>query len=237
MINQKRAVSHIEMAVSFGIFAMFTLWLMIYLNPIRNQDISNVLIDTVEDAIIQNTTISLLEAPVSAQASSFCFKINNTFGTTDRTKIFLRDANDKVLKFDIPDPQNISIETSGNFYHLYYADAQFTSPSLGGMPCLSLNSSQYNYTSTRMDSPLLLSRLTILKQLYDTEYNELKEELHFPVNSDFSIVINNLVTQQVVIQMQTSKPKKVEILAREIPVEIIYSDGEIIKAIMNIQAW
>lgn len=237
MINKKRAMAHIEMAISFGMFALFTFWLIVYLNPIRNQNISNVLIDTIENEIITNTSIELLEVPVNTVVLGPCIKIKNPFNTTTEESVFVKDAYDNLIRFKFPDTQNISIATSGNFYKIYYANTQFNSLALGSEPCVSLNSSQFNYTSTRLSSPLLISRLEVIKWSYDNNYDWLKEQFNLPRISDFSINITNLATRQNLFEMKKKKPRRVEVIAKEIPVEIIQRDGSMLKAIMNIQVW
>lgn len=236
---KKRAVSHIEMVISFGIFALFTFWLIVFLNPVRNQNISTVLMDTIQKSIIANATLEVLEVPATVQPTPICFTINNPFDTLSRDNIVVTDANGAPLQFDLVDSQsaNISIGTNGNFYRISYAITQFTSSSLGGASCPYLAPSQFAYTSTRTYTPLFIPRLERIKDLYDQDYEQLKEELNLPRIADFSINITNLETHQNLFEMSKTKPKKVEVIAREVPIEVMLRDGSIIKSIMNIQVW
>ncbi len=238
MVNKKRGMAHIEMAISFGMFALFTFWLIVFLNPVKNQSISNVLIDTVERGIIRNASLDVAEVPVNAvaPANASRLKIKNPFNTTLTSNMFVRDVNDKLLKFSFPEPGNISIEKSGIFYRLYYGDATFNPPLLSG-PCTALNPNQMNYTSARVSTPLFIARVEYVKWLYENNYDALKDEFSFPHTSDFSINITNLLTKQNLFEMRKTKPQRVDVIAREIPVEIIQRDGSIIRAIMNLQVW
>ena len=238
MSNKKRGIAHIEMAISFGMFALFTFWLIVYLNPVKNQNISNVLIDTVERGIIRNASIDVASVPVNAiaPAAATCFKIKNPFNTTNTSNMFIRDVNDKLLKFSFPESGNISIEKSGIFYRLYYGDATFNPPSLSGT-CPALNSSQMNYTSARVSTPLFIARLEYIKWLYENDYDALKDSFSFPHSSDFNINITNLLTKQNLFEMKRAKPQRVDVVARELHVEIIQRDGSMIRSMMNLQVW
>ncbi len=237
MVNKKRGMAHIEMAISFGMFVLFTFWLIVFLNPVKNQSISNVLIDTVERGIIRNASIDVAEVPVNtAPVISTCLKIKNPFNTTNTSNMFVRDVSDKLLKFSFPEPGNISIEESGIFYRLYYGDATFNPPLLSGS-CTALSPKQMNYTSARVSTPLFIARVEYIKWLYESDYDALKDEFSFPHSSDFNINITNLLTRQNLFEMRKTKPQRVEVVAREIPIQIIQRDGSMIRAIMNLQVW
>lgn len=233
----KKAASHIEMVISFVMFALFVFFLLIYLNPIRNQNISGVLLDAIERNIEENASINLIEIPLSLKGSAdLCFLLPNPFDTTNPQNIFAKDSNGTVLKFAL-DGGNIKIEKKINFYYLYYGDAVFNTLPLELISCTILNSSDYVYTAPRIYDLFFMPRIEGIKDDYTTDYYKLREEFNFPLNYDFAINITDSTTMQSVISMSIKKPEKMEILAREFPIEILYSDGKIINAVMNIQVW
>jgi hypothetical protein len=235
MNYKKRGMAHLEMAISFGLFALFTFWLILYLNPIRNQNISNVLIDSIQRNVLENTSISVIEIPVSVNAPSSCFRLQNPFDTDERTNIFVEDEGGSPLDFAIL-PGKIEIENQGSFYRLYYAEVNFDSIALSST-CPDLNATQFSYMSTRMISPLYIVRIEDLYNRYYSDYPDLKEQFNYPANSDFALNITNLLTKQSLFDMKMSKPSRVEVIAREIPIEIMQRDGSMIKAIMSLQVW
>ena len=56
-IKGKKSASHIEMAISFGLFTVFVFFLIFYLRPVRNQSIGDVLVDAIEAGIKQETSL------------------------------------------------------------------------------------------------------------------------------------------------------------------------------------
>jgi hypothetical protein len=82
-----------------------------------------------------------------------------------------------------------------------------------------------------------MPRLQVIKNRYVSDYNGLQEELNFPSQYSFIINITDSTTKQNVLSMSAKKPERIEVVAREVPIEILYDDGSIVKAIMNIQVW
>ncbi len=237
MMQDKKAASHIEMVVSFAMFALFVFFLLIYLNPIRNQNISDVLLDSVQKSMEKNATIQLIELPLNLKIGvDFCFSLTNPFNTTDSRNILVKDYTGKVLKFSLSGEQ-VNVEKSGNFYYLYFADAIFSTQLLEAIQCTQLNISDYNYAASRTYDIFFLPRMQGIKNVYATDYNKLREDFNFPLGYDFAINVTDSATKQGILSMSTKKPEGVEIIARDLPIEILYDDGRMVQAVMNMQVW
>ncbi len=235
---KKKAAAHIEMVISFGLFLLFVFLMLVYIRPIRNQGIGDVLLNTVYTGIRENASTSLIKVPLSVNVQVPCFIVPNQFDTMSASNILVKDTSENALKFRLHDnSKNISIESSTkNFYYIYYSNDTFTSQTLTSL-CPMLNSSQYFFSSASIYNALSKGKLEVLKAQYADNYDSLKNQLHFPFNYQFTLEINSLLTGQQLIAMTRSKPKGVEIDAMQLPVEVLDNNGYIIKAIMVIQVW
>ncbi len=225
------------MVISFTMFALFVFFLLIYLNPVKNQTISTVLLDAIENSIEENATIQIIELPLNLKmVVQFCFSLPNPFNTLDPRNIIVKDYDGDVIKFSL-DGDNINIEKKENFYYLYFANALFSTLPLEPIQCTQLNSSQYTYAASRVYKVFLMQRMRGIENRYMNDYKGLCEEFNFPIGYDFAVNVTDSMTKQNILNMRTKKPEKVEVIARELPIEILYENGKIVKASMNIQVW
>ena len=146
-MKSRKAVSHIEMVASFVMFSLFVFFLLIFLNPVRNQNISDVLIDAVERAIESNVSIQLIELPINLKTGvENCFSLPNPFNKSERSNILAKESGGRVLKSSLSGDK-LSIEKSlsaGSFYYLYFSDVLFETAPLEMIFCTELNASGYN---------------------------------------------------------------------------------------------
>ena len=52
MIKNKKGISHIEVIISLVIFIGFLIFLFVFLKPVRNREISQTILDTAENGIL-----------------------------------------------------------------------------------------------------------------------------------------------------------------------------------------
>ncbi|MFH0831379.1 MAG: hypothetical protein V1886_00720 [archaeon] len=239
-MTSKKGVSHIEMVVSFMLFASFVFFLLFFLNPVRNQDISDVLLDAVQNSLQSNATIQLIEMPLNIKAGfENCFTIPNPFDTSNRANILAKDSNGRVSKTAL-DSGSLKIEKGASgqsYYYLYYGSVIFTIPELQMISCNVLNISNYKYAASRVYEVLYLPKLEGVARAYSSDYTKLRGSFNFPLSYDFSAEIIDSATKQKIISMSTSKPEKVEVNARELPAEIMRENGEVFQATINMQVW
>ena len=248
--KNKRADSNLEMIISFSIFLIFLLFIFTFLNPVKKPDISNVLLDIIEEQA-KNYTLSLLEIPVMIYTTpSGCFNIECPFNLSyieDQEKrryyIFVEDdkQNDKNFGFTgSGNLLNITIDSSGsasNLYTLYFSDSVFdnvpgSEPQASG--CISPG--LYNFSTPRLNKLYSYNKLRDLNTSYYSSggYDNLKKLFNFPESSDFAIFVRPY------FEMTGIKPERGIVKAREIPIEMIKEeDGkkEIIKTYLDIQVW
>ena len=224
------------MAISFGLFTVFVFFLIFYLRPVRNQSIGDVLVDAIEAGIKQETSIELIELTlITNNVTSPCFKILSPFITFNSDNIVIKNSSYRSLKFDLQD-DNLITENSGIFYALFYSNVTFFHNPLN-LNCPLLNLSQYKYGAPRTYQMYYYPYFERLKEEYDNSYDKLKQNLSFPALADFSINVTDRLGKDGIFSMTRKKPLRIEVNAKDLPIEIINPDGTTQRAVLNIQVW
>ena len=233
----KKAVSHIEIILSMTIFVIFVFFVIYFLNPVRHQNIDNVLSSILQESIQKNTQVTLFETPLVLSVSiPTCFIVANPYSSQD---VSVFDTNKNQIVYNKYAVSQLAINKgAGDVYYIYYSPDQALSNLEGTLvSCNLLNDSEYSFSSTRHIAPYSLKKLNEMKDKYNNDYNGLKEEFDFPLGSDFKIYINELGDNTKLVSMEKTVPEKVEVFATEIPIQIMKDSGEVSSAVLNIQVW
>lgn len=235
--RKKKGISHVEMIVSFSIFVLFVFFLFFYLNPLRHQNINEVLLNIVYEGIQEKAMKDIAEVPLKLNvAVGTCFSTDNPFSGLPKN-ILIKDSNRNIINFDVQSSK-LLISASGDFYYLYFSEAiSSTESSLSG--CTDLTPDQYFFSVARIEKIYSMTNLTTIETLYNSgegEYMQVKKLFNFPVNSDFNIKIYDRLDMSEIITMETPIPEKIDIDAEEFPIKIM-SGTEEIEAILNIVVW
>ena len=246
VVKNKKAISHLEMIISFTVFFIFVAFLLVYLNPLKYQNISNVLITAVEDGIAETSLLHLVEVPltISSSVSGNCIEvpIESIFIEKNPQNFLVKDNFDRTAKFALTvmgDKINISIENmNSQLYYIYSSSEQISSDSsrLSDISDCFLPS-QYEFTNPTIHDIYSQKKLKAIQDNYNRDYEGLKKAFNFPVSSDFSVNITEIATKTSIVSMNRAKSKGVEVKAIELPIEILKEEGTTTKAIMNIQVW
>jgi len=239
MLNKKSA-SHVEIVMSFALFMLFVIFLLYQFNPAKQQNLGNFLLDILQDSIEEQASVVLFEVPFfinSSAVTADCFIVKNPFNA--KYNITALSAAKNPLGCDASSA-DIKIKKSGSDkqYFLYYSpDEALTPPnSVSGCQNIGEPGGNYSFSAQRSYKLLSLNKLKELENNYNTDYNGLKEMLHFPSGKDFALEIKDLQGSSI-LKLERKKPAGIEIYARELPVELLNIDGTITKGIMNMQVW
>lgn len=259
--SKKSASSHIEIIISFSIFFLFLLFLFSFLNPIKRPDISEVLLDIVQNGMEKDYTVSLIEVPVVLKTipGKSCFSVNNPFVDTINQKFtFVESASGKNLLFSLSGNliyiQTAPAEDLQDFYKIYYSDKEFVPKTLSSVDCDDMKDDitgelNYEFSISRLNNYYLYENLAAMKAEYDAldSYTQLKTKFAFPATFEFAVTIAPTDGSPAIVEMKNpggmQKPSRVTVRARDIPVDVIKiaEDGsgtkEKIKATLNIQVW
>ncbi|GEM_PF-3600490 len=267
MYSKKGVSGHIEVIISFLIFLAFVSFLLFFVNPIEENKETTHYLEATEQAIIEyveaNVTsfsVTILNDALLQQLGGvaggrecFCFPYDtNSFpaayrlapinegGSRAKSKIFpaaskicIRPTMDAALKRD-------------KFYRLRFSDEIVEDDAI----CTGLqdplgkdmNLAANEYRLGVRNEYMLVSdnNITILQAAYGppgggVSYDNLKTSLGLQ-DVDFNLVINKMDGTNIV-NLKAKEPPKANIMAKNIPIEIIDNTGGITPAIMNIQVW
>jgi len=233
-VKGKGAVTtHIEMIISFSIFFFFLIFLFAYLNPVRQEYLSDVLLGIVEQGLREDVEITLVEILLKVDESALgnCFIVENPFSPdVEEDNIMVKNSDGEIINFTKTE-NNLSIKSSGEVYYIYYAEKDIPAVSrLEDVGCTSLSKENYDYSVSKQKKLFSYTRLEGIKNNYTDNYVQLKQQFNFPVNQEFIVLI-----PQIDINMTIKKPLAM-IKAKEIPIQVL-KEGSIVNAFMRIQVW
>lgn len=233
----KRAISHLEVILSFVIFIGFLIFMLAIFNPFSSDNSNRIFLDVLERGILDysDVDVSLITLSIDIEPEVFpndCFSINYNF-----TNISVRDKNDAIVQAyseTTPIGGKIYINSIDNFFYIY-SSPEFEERLFSGT-CPVVPSALYNLGLFRSYKFLANSSLTRLISEYRNNYEGLKQKLEVPLTQEFSFVVKEY-SGNVLYDAGRANLGGVKILAREVPVQIVYSDGSFKTAILGIKIW
>ncbi|PIU75736.1 hypothetical protein COS75_02665 [Candidatus Pacearchaeota archaeon CG06_land_8_20_14_3_00_35_12] len=241
MINNKRAITHVENIISFSIFIIFLIALFIYLPPVQKPNISDVLLDSLQHGIENETNINLLEIPIILNMSGYsasisCFTFANPITSSNSDNIVVKNNQSVVVPFSISS-SNLNVANNGAVYYFYYSNQvnfkNINQAPLTLSPCTAI---QYFFSAPRIYSIYSYANLSSSINSVSSNYANAKLKYKIPASADFMIQARN----EYGIFFSTESAKKpavgISVKARDIPIEYL-ENGDIKKGILNIRVW
>jgi hypothetical protein len=231
-LDNKKGFSHIEVVLSFIIFLGFVIFLFAIFNPFKINTKSDVYIDMTERAIMDNISakINFFTLKLKEGASS-CFYF--TYGL-NLSNIVVKDNNYERLGASsilIDNKKQIKIDGTGNFFYIYSSD-EFEENAVSGS-CGELTSEEYSIGLFRIYKMVSFSKLNSLIEKHNSDYSNLKKEMG--LTKDFSFNVRE--SSGNIIVTTDKKPPKIEVFARDEPIQLVYQNGSFKYAILNIRVW
>jgi len=242
-IRNKKAVSHVEVIISFVIFIGFLVFLFAFLNPIKSKKLSDNVLDKINREIIDFASVNYSYISFVLDDSLFSFQdfINsNCFGIEIEldNEVIVRDKNNNIVSAENDIGINRVYITkssiSNNKFYTIYASDIFSQQSLSG--CFELDEKDYNLGLLRKEKVLYLDKLINLKNLYESDYNNLKKRFDIPSSNDFGFSVREANGEEI-IKVIKKRVGKINVVAKDFPVQILNQSGAIKYVIMNVQAW
>ena len=243
--NKKGAIGHLEVVLSFVIFISFISFLLIVFNPLKMfSGQSTTALDLTEDKIIDKISTELIVNSVKIEPTLYnarqenCFSIplplDNPVIVKDGDGVRVNAAN-KITYILFAKSISTSNPDSKYFYKIYSA-YEFIENIFDIANCYPLQPGDYILGVTRTYDVVSYTNLSGLFEDYEAGYGGLKD--YFKLNSDFNIEVRDS-SGAIMNNFQTSgyTPKGIDVLARNIPIEILYETGELKPAILNIRVW
>ena len=239
MIKMKKASMHIEIILSFIIFVSFLIFIL-SIFPITMTEKSKIGLDIAERMVLNNTKSDVFYFTVVLnETQKKCFWVNNSNVGTAIVKneaggsvIFINENNAGEKKVFIND-------LTGRFYGIY-SSPDFVDPgnSFNTNPCsdLSKKGEAVDYGTTRIINALSYEKLMNLNASYYLDYAALRTSFSMPKKDNFGFMVKDS-RGNVMIRAIKSRADKIEVMARETPVQIFYNNGSSVFLMLNVQSW
>lgn len=228
----KKGASHVEIIISFVIFISFIVFMLIIFKPLRLFPKSTTSFDITEKKILEdisvNLSISSLKINSSADVSGTCFFVNYTVDNN----LIIKDEQEAIINAETQDNKTY-FEKSGYFYRIYSSEG-FEEKTFDTGSCYELSEENYTIGVTRFYKKTSYSRLDDFFQQYNGDYTQLKQNLG--IRSDFNAVITDS-SGTIIFEGVRYQPEGIEIMAKDILIEILNENATINQAVMNLQVW
>jgi len=232
-LKNKKGMSHIEVILSFIIFLSFLIFLIAIFKPFSISQESDVYLNMLERGIENFSNVKVNISVLSLnQNPENCFYFN--YNTSNI--IVKNESYNNVGAFSEKN-QEIKVYINGteNFYYIY-SSGEFNESKFNETGCDKLGGMDYSLGLFRSFNMFSNNSLNNLKKRYETNYSTIKKELAIPETKDFSFSVRDSRNNNI-LNVTKKTPTKIKILARDIPIRIVYQDGTLKYAIMNIRIW
>ncbi len=229
----KKGVAHVEMIISFVIFISFITFMMIVFKPFKTASVDTSTLDATESGIADY---------LSANFSVSSLILNSSFSTAGNCiyayfplpeKAVVKDENAGIVNANKSGGYLYLRYSSGKRFYRIYSSEELEEKNFDTAGCYRLNSSDYTIGVTREYKKISYSNLIKLNETYNNDYSNLKKNLSL-VN-DFTFVARD--DSGVIFEGKKNKPQGVNIIAKDIPIEILDKNAGLNPAILNIQVW
>ena len=230
MRMNKRGQSHIEFIVSFTLFVSFVLVILLFFRPsTKSGDIG---LDAIENAIMTKITTdySFFSVKSSLNLMPDCFCFENHYPVSGG--IAAKDENKQRVAAALTGSRVcLKAQDELKFYYVYFSE-EFSS---SGWSCESPIIDNEVQTGPLIElGAVSNSMLGNFSEEYSNSYDSLKQELGIS-NYDFKVEVFENGNKTMAMERKT--PLGRPVYSRDVPVEIVYSEGNLSYSIMRFSVW
>lgn len=228
----KKAMGHVEMIISFVIFVSIITFLLIIFKPmIVFTKTTSASLDIAESQILENISIELTVQSVNISNEILdgnCVSLAKPEAIKD--KVIMRNSTYNRINAKTDGAGNlINFQKSGDFYRISSSE-EFVESSYNPTECPSQN---YGLGVVKTYYKVSETYLNNLFGNYTSDYQKLKTQLG--LKNDFNLILRDNGGE--LLRAEIYKPSGIEVMARDVLIEILDKDGNVKSAILNIQVW
>lgn len=234
----KKAMSHIEMILSFVIFVGFLIFIIAIFNPFKDASPNRLYLDMLERNIKENAKTELIFLttgldinPANIPNYPGCF-----FFVYNLSKISVKNSDNnhvESLTRVISGNNRIFIKSNRDFYYIYSSE-EFKEDNFEYSNCMALSAADYKLGLFRKYDFISNNSMVNMEKEYYDNYELLKEKLQIPADMEFAF---SAKTNDAIFAKAENKNAGKRAVARELPIEIVYADGEFKTGVLNIKIW
>jgi len=237
----KKAELHVEMIISFSIFIVFVIFIFIILNPFKQNDYNPTINKIVLDSIAENISIDVLTTSIKVTASPVdCFNIEDKFFPDPGMNLLVRSGSTEIgSRYNLPPASSLDIKVSSltdQYYDIYFSSEFKPSASPPSPSCSPLASGTYNLGQTKLISFSSESQITKLESECVSHYGDLRNEFKLPSSRNFGFVVREGSGTKIA-ECSQNIPKNVDIYSSDKLIRIIYANGDIKTATLQVTVW
>jgi len=228
-ITRKKAQGHIEMIMSFGLFIGFVITMLFFFRPtVKSKEVS---VGSVQTAILTNLSVESFYFSVSESAKTSCFCFTNPYPEASGN-IIIRDRLRENVGGWI-NGNTICIEQNDNdFFYIFLSSAYDEASSGTCGNTISLDEEAVG--SLRKSEAISNKALENLRDSYNKDYFTLVESLQTMHDFRFALFDNQGTNvMEVEKEPQLGRP----VFSKDLPIEILFKDGETGRYILRLYAW
>jgi len=232
--------SHVGMILSFVIFITFIVFLYTIIRPVINvEGDKRATLEYLEYEIIKNVSANFTSTSVQITGTNpveNCITIQNLFLSPQLIPPYIKIKNEEgILQEGKSSFSNLRIERNNaedTFFKIYHSP-EF--PILEeANNCTMISEEEYQHSVIKVDRYIFIENVENLKDYYETNYEELREEFKISPGDEFwfSFIESNgteIKPEQEIVSTN--------IYADEIPVQYIDENINIQSGFINIKVW
>jgi len=212
-MKQKNAQGHVEVIISFAMFAGAIIFIFMFINPIARNEESFSISNKVQQALVENISSSIGKVYAISNQPNGCYSIRD----------YVSSYGDNFR--EIQDIQNPRI------YIIYFSPI-FEKSS----PHNNYNCTSYNLTTFSTERVVFYEYIESLKSNYNDRYGDLKTQLGLTNDFSFSVyTLEGIKLEE--LSVNRSLPVGINIESYELPIRVINKYAEIKSYIIKINAW
>ncbi|MFA5258984.1 MAG: hypothetical protein WC979_08270 [Candidatus Pacearchaeota archaeon] len=212
-MKQKKAQGHVEVIISFAMFAGAMIFIFMFINPISRNEESFSISNKVQQALIENISSSIGKVYAVSNESGGCYSV----------KDYILSYGDNFR--EIQDSENPRV------YVIYFSPLFEKNAPHNSDDCKT-----HNLTTFSVERVVFYEYIENLKSNYNDQYGSLKTQLG--LTNDFSFSVYDLEEVKIEeLSVNKSLPMGINIESYELPIRVINKYAEIKSYIIKINAW
>ena len=235
-MKNKRGITHVEIILSFAIFVGFFIFLMAIFRPFSTSSGGEIYLDVVEREIKKSVSADVYFQTIKINESitiNDCFCLEYKLGN-----VIVKNEFETIITAETG--ENLCIKSTGKFFYVYsskeFPDSD--SNALYNSDCQNLLKDK-NYVLGLIRSYSFYSNNKLNKLHFRTmqNYDDVKDELEIAKSEDFSFSLRDKETNEIILENTKNATKMRRVLARDVPIQLVYNDGGFDYAMLNIKVW
>lgn len=235
--RNKSSQSHVELILSFVLFAGFVFAIFIFINPLKQPTTSYALFEEVENKIIDRTTINYQYVPVILESAlsdeESCFSIDNTLQIPGNLIV---KSSDNILN-SLEDSDKIYIQNvpEERFYTIYFSEFFNNYSAINPSSCVPLSDDNYSLGVLSYDKMILFEKLLELDADYMANYESLVSDMGLKNNFEFALSdFNGVIISDT---LSNNKLKNSNVLARKVLLKTINKNATQVDIFLDLRVW